>query len=180
MPVPKIDAEAVEHNDYEKSSKPLGRTPSDDTLNYGNRDAHRPSTRQPSVAALLCNPLAGMSDAEVLRDVDTFVDNRGLQDYRDEFRKGGLLARVQQREDRFEWVDMLNEEEKEILRYEKSHRWSQPWKLYFLVILCAGSAIVQGMDQTGMYQIYLNMDRADICSCQWCSSVLLRRIRHYE
>merc|ERR1712000_554768 len=45
-------------------------------------------------------------------------------------------------------IDMLTEEEKGTLRKEETHRWHQPFALYFLCTLCAGSAIVQGMDQT--------------------------------
>ena len=108
------------------------------------------ATRKASVAALLRNPLTGMSTEETLADVDHFVDEKGLGEYREAFRKGALLARVNQRPDGFEYVDYLSEEEKEVLRREISKRWSQPFMLYFLVVLCAGSAIVQGMDQTAV------------------------------
>jgi hypothetical protein len=108
------------------------------------------ATRKASVAALLRNPLVGMSESECIEDVDAFVDQRGLDEYRDAFRKGALLARVNQRADGFEYVDSVSEEEKEVLRKEINKRWSQPFMLYFLVVLCAGSAIVQGMDQTAV------------------------------
>lgn len=108
------------------------------------------ATRKASVAALLRNPLTGMSEEEVIGDVDQFVQDRGLDEYRDAFRKGALLARVNQRADGFEYVSSIPNNEKEILRQEISHRWNQPFMLYFLVILCAGSAIVQGMDQTAV------------------------------
>ena len=108
------------------------------------------ATRKASVAALLRNPLTGMSEEEVLGDVDQFIEEKGLHEYRDAFRKGALLARVNQRQDGFEYVSSVPDNEKEILRRETSHRWSQPFMLYFLVILCAGSAIVQGMDQTAV------------------------------
>ena len=73
-----------------------------------------------------------------------------LGEYREAFRKGAMLARVYQRPNGFEYVDSVSEEEKEVLRREISKRWSQPFMLYFLVVLCAGSAIVQGMDQTSV------------------------------
>ena len=107
-------------------------------------------TRQASVAALLRNPLAGMAESEIIVDVDSFVETKGLQEYRETFRKGAMLARVTQRADGFEHLSVLSEEEKEVLRRETTSRWSQPFMLYFLVILCAGSAIVQGMDQTAV------------------------------
>lgn len=152
MPAPRIDAESVEHQDYEKTgNQRRASSASSNTLHHDEHgQTRRRSTRQPSVAALLRNPLSGMSDEEVVRDADAFVEAKGLQEYRESFHKGALLARVQQREDGFEYVNSLTEEEKDILRYEKNHRWSQPFRLYFLVILCAGSAIVQGMDQTAV------------------------------
>jgi hypothetical protein len=124
-----------------------------------NATARRASaaSRQASVSALLRNPLAGMSEGEVMRDADDFVESRGLQEHREAFRKGALLARVTQRSNGFEYIDSLSDEEKEVLRRETSSRWSQPFMLYFLVILCAGSAIVQGMDQTAVNgaQVYV-------------------------
>lgn len=114
-----------------------------------------------SDAALLRNPLAGMSPADVLADVDAFVDEKGLQAYRDEFHKGALLARVAMRPTGFESIpdSSLPEDDKVVLREEITHRWRQPFMLYFLVVLCAGSAIVQGMDQTavnGAQQFYFD------------------------
>lgn len=108
------------------------------------------ATRKASVAALLRNPLTGMSEEEVIADVDDFVEAKGLQEHREAFRKGALLARVNQRADGFEYVSSVPEDEKAVLRNEIEKRWSQPFMLYFLVILCAGSAIVQGMDQTAV------------------------------
>lgn len=188
MPLPKVDDEAVEHQQYEKSGTPFRRTSS--ATSATQHDEHgrtqqqrRQSSRQPSVAALLRNPLAGMSETEVLKDVDTFIDSRGLQDQRDTFHKGALLARVQQREDGFEYVDTISEDEKEILRRERTHRWSQPFKLYFLVVLCAGSAIVQGMDQTGMCTPFTDLDRMKVLtssSCQWCTGILFRRVWYHK
>ncbi|ORY01044.1 and other transporter-domain-containing protein [Clohesyomyces aquaticus] len=106
--------------------------------------------RRASVAALLRNPLAGLTEEEVIADVDAWTVEKGLTEHKEAFRKGALLARVGQREDGFENVSQLSEAEKDLLRYEINHRWSHPFMLYFLVVLCAGSAIVQGMDQTAV------------------------------
>jgi sugar porter (SP) family MFS transporter len=106
--------------------------------------------RQASVAAKLRNPLAGLSEQQVLADVEAWCTEKGLQSELEAFCKGALIARVGQREDGFEYVDALSAEEKDVLRHEINHRWSQPFMLYFLVVLCAGSAIVQGMDQTAV------------------------------
>jgi hypothetical protein len=110
--------------------------------------AHTP--RQKSVAAKLRNPLAGLSEEQVLADVETWCTEKGLSADLDSFRKDALIARVGQLDDGYEYVKELSEEEKGWLRHETVHRWSQPKMLYFLVVLCAGSAIVQGMDQTAV------------------------------
>ncbi|OAK94798.1 plastidic glucose transporter 4 [Phaeosphaeriaceae sp. SRC1lsM3a] len=117
-------------------------------------NAHRGSIasqgRKMSVAAKLRNPLAGVTEEQVLADVEAWCTEKGLTQDLDSFRKGALIARVGQREDGYEYVNILSEEEKSWLRHETTHRWSQPFMLYFLVVLCAGSAIVQGMDQTAV------------------------------
>ncbi|KAK7431352.1 hypothetical protein QQZ08_002123 [Neonectria magnoliae] len=109
-----------------------------------NRDPGATAT-----TALLQNPLGHMSHDEIVADVDAFVIEKGLSDYRDVFRKGALLAKVHNSPTGFEAIDELSNADKELLRYENAHRWSsQPKMLYFLCALCAGCAIVQGMDQT--------------------------------
>lgn len=148
MPPPHVDVEATEP----KSTVPISSASSAGSKS-GDGAAHLEQAdgeRRPSVAALLRNPLAGRTEEDVLAEVDVWVEEKGLQDSREAFRKGALLARVQQRDDGFESVSTLSEDEKGLLRHEFSHRWSQPFMLYFLVILCAGSAIVQGMDQTAV------------------------------
>lgn len=153
MPAPKVDEEAVYE---EKRPSPATGNSSEDVTH----DEHQP-TRRASVAAKLRNPLIGMTDDEVLKDVDAFVDARGLSDKRDAFHKGALMARVQNRPQGYERISILSEEEKGWLRHEDQHRWSQPFMLYFLVVLCAGSAIVQGMDQTAVNgaQVRVSKDR---------------------
>jgi MFS family permease len=117
-----------------------------DFNNGVNNNDHRPST----VGALLNNPLAGLTEQELLADVDLFLEEKGLQEHRDAFQRGALVAQVQNQPGAFENISILPEEEKEVLRREQTHRWSQPFMLYFLCTLCAGSAIVQGMDQSAV------------------------------
>ena len=184
MPSPRIDDEAVEHQQYTSSDVPRpsprrDSSTSSTTINdhhapVSNKNATEgsgfPGTerrgssasgafkdRRPSTSAQLKNPLAGMTEADVLEDVDVWVAQRGLDHERETFRRGALLARVINTEGGFETLD-LPAEEKDCLRRETTNRWSQPFQLYFLVVLCAGSAIVQGMDQTavnGAQQFYL-------------------------
>nr|POF15347.1 d-xylose-proton symporter [Quercus suber] len=134
-----------------KSHSPSASSLSDDAKhNEYAQTSDKSTSRRASVAALLRNPLAGMSEEEIIADVDEFVESKGLAESRDAFRKGALIARVGQRENGFESIDILSKDEKAMLRHEITHRWSQPFMLYFLVVLCAGSAIVQGMDQTAV------------------------------
>lgn len=99
--------------------------------------------------AINSNPLSGTTPQEILVDVNRFVEAKGLREHRDAFQKGALLARVQNIPDAYEDIDLLSNEEKEYIRYEVSHKWrSSPPLLYLLCALCAGCAIVQGMDQT--------------------------------
>jgi sugar porter (SP) family MFS transporter len=128
MPQPKVDTKAVRHDDHRQNSY---------------------TGRQPSVVAQLTNPLTGMDEKDVLVDVEAWTRDRGLGDEIDTFRRGALLARVINTPGAFEHMD-LPDDEREALRREQTHRWSQPFMLYFLVVLCAGSAIVQGMDQTAV------------------------------
>lgn len=96
-----------------------------------------------STAALLRNPLLVYSHSELMADVDAFTEKYGLNEHRDSFRKGALVAQASNRPDGFETIAELTEEEKAVLRKEITHRWDQPFMLYFLGLLCAGSAIVQ-------------------------------------
>lgn len=126
MPEPKTDVEAPEHGSSQGTAQHLDQGP------------------KTAVAAKLRNPMIGMSEADVLADVDRWVELKGLQDHREAFHKGGLIARVQHREDAFEEISILSEGEKQILRDEIVHKWRHPFRLYFLCVLCAGKSIVAG------------------------------------
>lgn len=120
---------------------------------------------KPGKHAKLRNPLADLSKDELFADVETFAREKGLEDILGDLKKGALVA---QDPKTFESLEELSESEKELLRREKTHRWSQPFMLYFMtgkhvnraglinqsthtsLVLCAGSAIVQGMDQTAV------------------------------
>jgi hypothetical protein len=147
MPYPKVDNEAPNTEDYindsHRNSSSNGTFVNDNPNNIGGQ-------RRVSKATLLRNPLAGMTRAELLADVDAFVDSKGLQEHREDFRKGALVAQVNNTPGAFEKIDIVTEEEKAVLRKEETSRWHQPFALYFLCTLCAGSAIVQGMDQTAV------------------------------
>lgn len=144
MPEPRVNVEEPVDKSVE-AGPPAGNND-----RRGSAATYNTNDRKMSAAALLRNPLAGMSDEDIIADVDAFCAEKGLMDHVVEFRKGGLLARNINTPYAFEQVDSVPEEEKVILRREITHKWSQPFKLYFLCLLCAGSAIVQGMDQTAV------------------------------
>ncbi|EEP77488.1 conserved hypothetical protein [Uncinocarpus reesii 1704] len=114
----------------------------------------------------LRNPLSDLTREELLRDVEEFAIEKGLTDILDDLKNGALIS---QDPKSFEQLDDLSETERELLRREKTHRWHQPFMMYFMTsqwtspacakwgeeltnfpVLCAGSAIVQGMDQTAV------------------------------
>ncbi|KAH6968229.1 hypothetical protein DER45DRAFT_3749 [Fusarium avenaceum] len=146
MPPPRVDNEAPYEEEYSNNIPNSYRNSSSNgTFINDNPDL---GERRVSKATLLRNPLAGMTREQVLADVDAFVSSRGLDEHREDFRKGALVAQVNNQPGGFEKLDILTEDDKIILRQEETSRWHQPFALYFLCTLCAGSAIVQGMDQT--------------------------------
>ncbi|KZT10603.1 uncharacterized protein LAESUDRAFT_809556 [Laetiporus sulphureus 93-53] len=95
--------------------------------------------------AKLANPLEGIPQDQLLEDAAAFAKAYGLGHLTDEFMKGALVA---QDPSAFETLYLLNDEDKNVLRREATHRWDQPWQLYYLVILCSMAAAVQGMDES--------------------------------
>lgn len=77
----------------------------------------------------LRNPLSGFSREELLRDVEKFALEKGLTHILDELKKGALIAQDPRA---FDSLEDLDENEKELLRREKTHRWHQPFMMYFM------------------------------------------------
>ena len=75
------------------------------------------------------NPLASLSKEQLLADVEAFAQEKELEFILDDLKKGALVA---QDPKAFESLDELSEEEKEWLRREKTHRWHQPFMMYFM------------------------------------------------
>ncbi|RSL57585.1 hypothetical protein CEP54_008206 [Fusarium duplospermum] len=140
MALPEANDEAIHHEDVLSSHR--------DSSSGNEKEAI--DSAPISTGARLNNPLAGMTREQVIADVEAFVSERGLEEHRDDFIKGALVAQVNNQPGAFETIDLLSEEDKYYLRREETHRWSQPFRLYFLCTLCAGCAIVQGMDQTAV------------------------------
>ncbi|KAL2795322.1 hypothetical protein BJX66DRAFT_302237 [Aspergillus keveii] len=106
------------------------------------------------LSAVFENPLAGIPREQLFKDVDLFCAQYGLDQHRDLFRKGALVS---QNPAAVETLPELSEKEREAIRRETTHKWSQPWSLYFLAAMCSLAAAVQGMDETannGAVEIY--------------------------
>ncbi|KAJ5179558.1 hypothetical protein N7492_002768 [Penicillium capsulatum] len=97
--------------------------------------------------AKLSNPLAGFNHADLRRQGRKFALTHEIGDESDVrvFELGAVLA---QAPEKYANVAGLTSLEKEVLRREFAHRWSQPWTMYAVIALCSLSAAVQGMDET--------------------------------
>ena len=94
--------------------------------------------------AKLSNPLAGFSHADLRKQGRNFALTHEIGDDED-VRACELGAVLAQAPERYDTVAGLTSSEKDILRREFEHRWSQPWKMYAVIALCSLSAAVQGM-----------------------------------
>ncbi|PKS11686.1 hypothetical protein jhhlp_001674 [Lomentospora prolificans] len=92
------------------------------------------------------NPLKGIPRETLLENVTRFHQEKGLpEDMLPVLKRGALVA---QDPAGFETMD-LEEEEKEALRQEVTHRWKHPRPLYYTILLNSIAAAIQGWDQTG-------------------------------
>ncbi|KAF4554468.1 Hexose transporter-like protein [Elsinoe fawcettii] len=94
----------------------------------------------------VANPLAGLTREQLLEDVSSFAKEKGLEEHTELIQRGALVA---QDPSIFETIDLLHEDEKDALRFERDHRWKHPLQLYITIIVCSIGAAVQGWDQTG-------------------------------
>ncbi|KAL0581832.1 hypothetical protein V5O48_000200 [Marasmius crinis-equi] len=134
------------HSDPRSSEKPSIEKREDSVSLKEN--AERPTPKvdlaTQNLNAKLANPLAGIPHDELVKQAKAFAEQYGLEDLTTELQKGALVA---QDPTAFEDLPMLDEADKEVLRREVTHKWSQPKTLYYLVVLCSMAAAVQGMDE---------------------------------
>jgi hypothetical protein len=110
------------------------------------------------------NPLARFTKEELTSNVDDFCKRYNLTDFAADFRHGALLA---QNPASAANLPDLSDEDRSILSREQTHRWSQPFTLYWLCVMCSLAAAVQGMDETvnngaqALYLDYFNIKPAD-------------------
>jgi sugar porter (SP) family MFS transporter len=94
----------------------------------------------------LANPLHDIPRDQLVKDVELFAQAKGLTEHLPDLQKGALLA---QNPGGFEGLDVLDEEDRKVIRHERAHKWSHPRTLYATVFLCSLGAATQGWDQTG-------------------------------
>ncbi|KDR75660.1 hypothetical protein GALMADRAFT_97411 [Galerina marginata CBS 339.88] len=107
--------------------------------------------------ALILNPLRGIPKLTLLKQVEAFTRANGLEDKIGLFKKAALLAQNPQD---FENQTDLDEADREVIRRETTHRWSQSKSLYLTIIICSLAAAVQGWDQTGSNGANLSFPQA--------------------
>lgn len=103
------------------------------------------------------NPLVGIPKAQLLADVEAYAATYGLSEIVPLLRKGALVA---QSPNSIEEIEELDENDRQALREEVTHRWKHPKTLYFSIALNSIAAAIQGWDQEGVYLLLLNDDRA--------------------
>lgn len=121
------------------SPNPLNEKP--DVKKSEDETSFHENTTQESTENInvkLANPLAGIPHQQLMLDGENFAKSHGLGHLSELFQKGALVA---QDPLAFETLPLLTGEEKEALRREITHKWSQPKMLYYLVILCSGTSI---------------------------------------
>jgi len=75
-----------------------------------------------------------------MKDVEDFAAEHDLHDIIPELKKGAIVA---QNPGSFDEMEELSAEEKDALRFEVTHKWRHPAKLYITIIVCSIGAAVQ-------------------------------------
>jgi hypothetical protein len=82
--------------------------------------------------AVFENPLAGIPREQLFKDVAEFCLKYDLMDHVETFKKGALIS---QDPARATSLSELTDDERVALEREHTHKWSQPWQLYFLACM---------------------------------------------
>lgn len=79
--------------------------------------------------AVFENPLAGIPREQLFKQVEEFCHQWGLMSDLETFKKGALIS---QAPESATTLPELSDLEREALEREHTHKWSQPFQLYFL------------------------------------------------
>jgi hypothetical protein len=126
---------------------------------YANQELRHQRVQEltENVTGEIKNPLVGIPKAQLMADVEAYANKFDLTNILPLLKKGALVA---QNPRNFENIEELDENDRQALREEVTHRWKHPWALYFTIILNSIAAAVQGWDQEGAYTVmFHNFDR---------------------
>lgn len=141
-----VDVDEVE---AEPSSRVRDHQPISPTSQTRFRPRSKHVNLNANVEARIENPLSGLAVRTLLRAVDEFVRDKGLEEHRAVIRKGALVARDPTGYEDITGEEALTEVEIDALRDEILHKWRISNVLFLTVVSCSIGAIVQGWDQTG-------------------------------
>lgn len=100
-----------------------------------------------TINARLANPLAGFSQQQLTQKGLEFAMKHGMKGPED-VRAFKLGARLAQDFNAYRHIEELSAQEFNAIEHEFTHKWSLPWSLILVIVLCSFCAAVQGMDET--------------------------------
>ncbi|CRK36698.1 putative polyol transporter 2 like protein [Verticillium longisporum] len=103
-----------------------------------------------NLEARIINPLEGIPYNQLMQDVETFCQEKGLSEHTAVFRKGALIAQNPEGYRDITGSERLDEAEALVIERETTHKWRMPIKLFLTIATCSIGAAVQGWDQTGV------------------------------
>lgn len=98
------------------------------TVQHDEDALRRHVSNAANTGIIIENILAGRSKEALLADVEAFVTAHGLEEHREAFEKGALVA---QDPDAWQQVSELTDEDRATFEHEQTHKWSHPFALYF-------------------------------------------------
>lgn len=87
------------------------------------------------------NPFEGLSKEQVIQNAIRFANAHGMSEDADYFARGAAHSYDGS-------TSQLTEAEAEAIAMETTNKWKQPKTLYYMSVMCAMCAVVQGMDET--------------------------------
>ncbi|KFY02863.1 hypothetical protein O988_01862 [Pseudogymnoascus sp. VKM F-3808] len=114
--------------------------------------------RNDNAGAVIENPLAHLTEEQLLRDVDAFAESMSLSDIRIGLRRAALVAQnaliyddvSRDRHSGTHLPVMLSDDEKRALKNERDHLFAQSKGLYMTVLTVSLAAILQGWVQSSI------------------------------
>jgi hypothetical protein len=118
----------------EKKDSSLEDIQSENTAEHAEKTKRAPYDDLEGIApdrlnAVFENPLASIAKEDLLRDVTEFCAKFNLTDHLENFKKGALVS---QNPSKVDEIPELTDDDRYNLKREITHKWSQPFPLYWL------------------------------------------------